>query len=653
MLTKQRRFLKRERLLFALSLPHSSRHYNASLIEGRAPVTPLPLPPPHEGASLLAPIIFLAAAVIAVPLFNRLRLGSVIGYLVAGLIIGPSGFAFFADPEAILAFAELGIVMLLFIIGLELKPSRLWSMRRDIFGFGLGQILICGLALAGLALAADLTWQAAIIAGAGLALSSTAFAVPMMEDRNELTQPYGQRAFAVLLMQDLAIVPLLALVTLLTPGEKAHTGGWTETLGIFIAVTIVAVSARYLLNPLFRILAKTNAHEVMTAAALLMVLGAAFVMQAAGLSMAMGAFLAGVLLAESSFRHELEADIEPFRGLLLGLFFIAVGMGINITLVLHHLWAIAAIVIALMTTKALIIFILSRLTGSSKADAFRIAGVLSQGGEFAFVLFGAAATAGIMSAENSNILIASVTLSLALTPLAFAVAHHLAQPKSQAEEMEMDFTDAKGKVVIIGFGRFGQVVAQFLLSQGIEVTAIERDVEQIRAASRFGFRVYYGDGTRLDVLRAAGASDATLIALCVVKAEASDKIVDLVKVHFPLAKLYVRAYDRRQSLTMLRKNVDYQIRDTYESAVRFGMAALEALGIPQEEALEVEEEIRRRDEERLALQLAEGEFLAGKNLIFSSAVKPEPLVKPKRAPQALSTETEELTKEPKGEDVVL
>ncbi|MGV8997999.1 MAG: monovalent cation:proton antiporter-2 (CPA2) family protein [Parvibaculaceae bacterium] len=616
-------------------------------------MTPVPLPAPHEGASLLVPIIFLATAVIAVPLFKRLRLGSVVGYLMAGLLIGPSGLAFFADPAAILTFAELGIVMLLFIIGLELKPSRLWSMRRDIFGFGLGQILICGAALAGLAFAADFIWQAAIIAGAGLALSSTAFAVPMMEERNELTQPYGQRAFAVLLMQDLAIVPLLALVTLLTPGAKATTGGWTETLGIFVAVGAVVVSARYLLNPLFRILAKTDAHEVMTAAALLVVLGAAFIMQAAGLSMAMGAFLAGVLLAESSFRHELEADIEPFRGLLLGLFFIAIGMGIDLSLVIHHLWYVALIVAGLMATKGAIIYVLSRLTGSSNADALRIAGVLSQGGEFAFVLFGAAATAGVMSPENSSILIASVTISLALTPLAFAVANHLAQPKTPDEEMEMDFSDAKGKVVIIGFGRFGQVVAQFLLSQGIEVTAIERDVEQIRAASRFGFRVFYGDGTRLDVLRAAGAGDATLIALCVVKGEPSAKIVDLAQAHFPLAKLYVRAYDRRQALTLLKKNVDYQIRETYESAVVFGVAALQALGFTPEETREVEADMRRRDDERMALQLAENELLAGKNLMHTTAVVPEPLVQPKKIAKPLSPETEELTKKNESENVVL
>lgn len=607
------------------------------------PVTPLPLPPPHEGASLLAPIIFLAASVIAVPLFKRLRLGSVVGYLVAGILIGPAGFALFSDSESLLAFAELGIVMLLFIIGLELKPSRLWSMRRDIFGFGLGQILFCGAALAGLGLAADLPWRAALIAGAGLALSSTAFAVPMLEERGALTQKYGQRAFAILLMQDLAIVPLLALVALIAPGSTGDSGAWSQTLIILTAVAAVVLSARYLLNPIFRILANADAHEMMTAAALLVVLGAAFIMQAAGLSMAMGAFLAGVLLAESSFRHELEADIEPFRGLLLGLFFIAIGMGIDIGLVRANLDVIAAIVLTLMATKGIIIFALARLTGSPRADALRIAGVLAQGGEFAFVLFGAAATARIMSPTESNVLIAAVTISLALTPLAFALANYLARAKKQAEEMEMDFSDAKGKVVIIGFGRFGQVVAQFLLSQGIEVTAIERDVEQIRAASRFGFRVYYGDGTRLDVLRAAGAADASLIALCIVKDEASSKVIDLVQSHFPLAKLYVRAFDRRQSLSLLRKNVDYQIRDTYESAVTFGIAALEALGFTAEDAREVETDIRRRDAERMALQLAEGE-MAGTNLIHSKAVVPEPLIAPKHAAKALNAEAEAATK---------
>tara|TARA_R110000824_G_scaffold118960_2_gene271428 strand:+ start:43764 stop:45617 length:1854 start_codon:yes stop_codon:yes gene_type:complete len=605
-------------------------------------VTPVPLPPPHEGASLLLPIVFLAASVIAVPLFKRLKLGSVVGYLAAGIVIGPAGLSFFDDPESILAAAELGVVMLLFIIGLELKPSRLWSMRRDIFGFGLAQIVICGAAIALIAHLLGLNWPAAIIIGAGLALSSTAFAVPLMEEHSELTQPHGQRAFSILLMQDLAIVPLLALVTFMAQGDKA-SASWTQTLGVLAAVAVVVVFARYLLNPLFRILANSNAHEIMTAAALLVVLGAAFIMQAAGLSMAMGAFLAGVLLAESSFRHELEADIEPFRGLLLGLFFMAIGMGIDTHLVINQIGTIALIVIGLMTLKAFIIYTLSRVTGSTNSDAVRIAGVLSQGGEFAFVLFSAAALNGLFSASLSNLLLASVTISLALTPLAYALANRLSRIGQVEEEMEMDFSDAKGKVVIIGFGRFGQVVAQFMLAQGVEVTAIERDVEQIRAASRFGFRVFYGDGTRLDVLRAAGAENASLIALCIVKDDASNKIVELAQAHFPLAKLYVRAYDRRQALRLLRQNVDYQIRESYESAIAFGKAALEGLGFTYEQAEEIEEDIRRRDSERMALQLAEGEA-AGINLMHTKAVVPEPLVQPKKAATPLSAETEEATK---------
>lgn len=599
--------------------------------------TILPMAPPADGAALIAPIVFLAAAVFAVPIFRRLKLGSVLGYLAAGIAIGPQGFGFFADADAILAFAELGVVMLLFIIGLEMKASRLWSMRRDILGFGLVQLIACGAALGLAASFAGLGWRGALIAGAGLALSSTAFAAPLMEERGELTEPYGRRAFAILLMQDVAIVPLLALVVLIAPGEKAPTGGIAQTLAILAAVALVVLFARYVLNPLFRMLAKAGAREIMTAAALLVVLGAAFVMEVAGLSMAMGAFLAGVLLAESSFRHELEADIEPFRGLLLGLFFIAVGMGLDLDLVARHLGFVAAGVVLLMAVKATIIYALARLSGSPHADAVRIGGVLAQGGEFAFVLFGAAATAGVMPVETSHLLIATVTLSLALTPLVFALANRAA--RARAEEPASDFSDAKGKVIIIGFGRFGQVVAQFLMSQGIEVTAIDYNVEQIRAATRFGFQVYYGDGTRLDVLRAAGAADATLIALCVVKHDVALRMVDLIRAHFPLAKLYVRSRDRMHSLELLKRDVDYQIRETYESAVAFGVAALEGLGFAREAAKDVEAEMRRRDAERLALQLAEGEA-AGGHLIHTRPVRPEPLLEPKRPGRALNPEAE-------------
>jgi monovalent cation:proton antiporter-2 (CPA2) family protein len=600
--------------------------------------------PDAHSTPLLYPLIFLAAAVVAVPVFRKLGLGAVIGYLAAGIAIGPHGAGLFSDPESIFGLAELGVVLLLFIIGLELKPSRLWAMRRDILWLGLGQLVACGAALAGLAMLAGLDARAAVIAGAGLALSSTAFAAPLMEERGELTSAYGQRAFSILLLQDLAIVPLLALVALLVPGEKAPTGGWTDTAIIFGAVALVVLIGRYLLNPMFRILANVGAHEIMTAAALLVVLGAATIMKLAGLSMAMGAFLAGVLLAESSFRHELEADIEPFRGLLLGLFFITVGMGINLSLVFDNWLLVAAAVPAFMAVKSLAIYVLARVSGSSHADAARIGGVLSQGGEFAFVLFGAAAAAGVMGDSDANMLTAIVTISLALTPLAFALATRLGRTTTEQETMESDFSDVKGKVIIIGFGRFGQIVAQFLLSQGIEVTAIDDNVEQIRAASRFGFRVYYGDGTRLDVLRAAGAADATLIALCVVRKDVAMRIVDLVQAQFPLAKLYVRSRDRRHTLDLLRRNVDFQIRETYESAVAFGVAALEGLGITREKAKEVEEDMRRRDAERLAIQLSENEVLAGSHLMHTRPVQPEPLVQPKRAAKSLTAETEALTK---------
>lgn len=591
----------------------------------------------QHGPALLEPLIFLAAAVIAVPVFRRLKLGSVIGYLAAGIIIGPACLGLFADQQSVLNVAELGVVMLLFIIGLELKITRLWSMRQDIFGLGLAQVLFCGAVLALIAWLFGLSWQAATILGLGLSLSSTAFAAPLMEERGELASAYGQQAFAILLFQDLAIVPLLALVALLAPhaGEQ-DAPGIAQTLAVLGAVGIVVLVARYALNPLFSVLAQSNAHEIMTAAALLVVLGAALIMQLAGLSMAMGAFLAGVLLAESSFRHELEADIEPFRGLLLGLFFIAVGMGIDLKLVADNLPLVIAGVLIVMAVKSALIYALARIAGATHQNALRIGGVLSQGGEFAFVLFASAATAGIVATHDASLAVAIVTISLALTPLSFALANWLARPKTP-DEPEIDFTDARGKVLIIGFGRFGQVVAQFLLGQGIELVAIERDVEMIEAATRFGFKVYYGDGSRLDVLRIAGAADAALIAVCIEDKVATKKIVEIAKQHFPLAKLHVRAFDRTHALELLAMNVDYQIRELLGSAMTFGRDALEALGIAPDEAALIESDMRRRDAERLAAQQVEG-LMARTDLMHTKAVRPEPLTAPKKQGETIDAE---------------
>ena len=577
----------------------------------------------HHGLSLVTPLVFLGAAVLAVPLFRLFRLGAVIGYLAAGVAVGPSGLGLIDDPASVLTLAELGVVLLLFIIGLELKPSRLWAMRQDIAGLGLIQVLLCGGVLAGLAMLAGLTWQAAVIAGAGLALSSTAFAVPLMEDRNELASPYGQRTFSILLLQDLAIVPLLALVTVLSPvaSEAGGTSGWTTGLIMMAAVAAVVVVGKYGLNPMFKLLAKSGAGEIMTAAALLVVLGAAALMQLAGLSMAMGAFLAGVLLAESRFRHELEANIEPFRGLLLGLFFIAVGMGIDLGLVASNAATIAVAVVALIAIKTALIFGLARATRSDRRDALKIGAVLSQGGEFAFVLFAAAVSGRIMPADTAAILTAVVTFSLALTPLVFALAHRIAA-RGASESRQADLSTAHGNALIIGFGRFGQVISQILLVRGVEITMIDHRVEAIDAAERYGMKIHYGDGSRLDILKAAGAAKAELICVCIDDPAATLKIVDFCREQFPLAKLMVRSSDRNQSLVLAGKDVDYHIRETFESAVKLGEKALAALGMSDLAAGDLIAEFRRRDVERFERQLVEGVYAGSDLLTTKPAAEP-------------------------------
>ena len=577
----------------------------------------------HHGLSLVTPLVFLGAAVLAVPLFRLFKLGAVIGYLAAGVAVGPSGLGLIDDPGSVLTLAELGVVLLLFIIGLELKPSRLWAMRQDIAGLGLSQVLLCGGFLAGLAVLAGLTWQAAVIAGAGLALSSTAFAVPLMEDRNELASPYGQRAFSILLLQDLAIVPLLALVTVLSPvpPETGGVSGWLAGLIMVGAVAAVVVVGKYALNPMFKLLAKSGAGEIMTAAALLVVLGAAALMQLAGLSMAMGAFLAGVLLAESRFRHELEANIEPFRGLLLGLFFIAVGMGIDLSLVASNAVIIAGAVAALMIVKAALIVGLARATGSDWRDALKIGTVLSQGGEFAFVLFAAAVSGRIMPADAAAILTAVVTFSLALTPLVFGFAQRLST-RGGDKTREADFSTANGNALIIGFGRFGQVISQILLVRGVDITMIDHRVEAIDAAERYGMKIHYGDGSRLDILKAAGAGKAELICVCVDDAEATLKIVDFCREQFPLAKLMVRSVDRDHSLVLAGRDVDYHIRETFESAVKLGERALAALGMTDAAVGDLITEFRRRDAERFERQLVEGVYAGADLLKTKSAIEP-------------------------------
>ncbi|AHK43544.1 MULTISPECIES: monovalent cation:proton antiporter-2 (CPA2) family protein [Ensifer] len=576
-------------------------------------------------------LILLGGAVIAAPLFKRLGLGTILGYLAAGILIGPVAQSI-TDGEEILHGSELGVVFLLFIIGLELKPSRLWQLRRDIFGLGTAQVLITGVVLSyGIALTGLLDHAGSIVAGFGLALSSTAFAMQILDEGNDRNTRFGQRAFSILLLQDLAIVPLLALIPLLAAQAPEDTTPPLEDFAIAItAVAVLVAAGRYLLNPLFQIIARTGARDVMIAAALLVVMGAATLMQMAGLSMAMGAFLAGVLLAESSYRHELEADIEPFRGILQALFFMAVGLSLQLDVIIDNYLVIIVAVPLLMLVKSFILYWLCRLAASHHNDAVRVSLLLPQGGEFGFVLFTAGAVAGVFSPGSASLLVAIVTLSMALTPIASMLAPRLMREQDEmADEMEEDFEGADADVLMIGFSRFGQIAAQILLAGGRDVTIIDHSAARVRQAATFGFRIYFGDGNRLDVLRAAGIERAKLIAICTQKKETTDRIVDLVQAEYPDARIFARSYDRLHTLELRAKGVDYELRETFESGLLFGRKTLEALGVGNEEALAIMDDIRKRDEARLVLQEAEG-ITAGRDMLHSQPVRPEPLVKPKR-----------------------
>jgi glutathione-regulated potassium-efflux system protein KefB len=602
-----------------------------------------------QGTDLVQLVALLGAAVIAVPISKRLGLGTVLGYLAAGLAIGPYGLKLFTDPQSILHVAELGVVLFLFIIGLEMRPSRLWSLRGEIFGLGVAQVVACGALLTGLGVVAGFPPTVAFIAGMGFVLSSTAIVMQILEERGDTATPAGQRVISILLLEDLAIVPLLAAVALLG-SHGATADGPSRWMSIVIAIGSLAAliaAGRWLLNPMFRVLASVQAREVMTAAALLVVFGAALAMQIGGLSMAMGAFLAGVLLSESSFRHQLEADIEPFRGILLGLFFLSVGMSLDLGVIARHWQTIAFAVVAYMVLKSAGIYVIARLLKADHAEALTRAVLLAQGGEFAFVLYAAATASGIFTGEVNAMLTATVIISMVLTPLGM-LALKWVLPKPTPEQLEEDFNGAGGRVLMIGFGRFGQISAQFLLAEGVDVTAIDSDAEMIRAASRFGFKVYFGDGTRLDVLRAAGIENSQIVAICTDKPEVTDKIVELIQSEFPFVQLYVRSYDRGHTLRLLKKGVNYQMRETLESAFTFGAAALDGLGVAPERIADIAENLRTRDAARLAAQQAGGLLSAGRDLFVTQAIKPEPepLTVPKRESRTLNKEAEPAKAEP-------
>lgn len=602
--------------------------------------------------SFLPPILtFCGAAAVAVPVFRMIGLSAVLGYLAAGIVIGPSGMKLVGDPETIVTVAELGVVLLLFIVGLELKLSHLWSMKRDIFGLGFAQLGLTAICLGSASLWAGFAPKAAFVTGVALALSATAIALQMLGERNDLQTPYGQRSFAVLLFQDISVVPILAVLPLLATGLAAVEQDSLYDRMLMVGQSIAAIAfviliGRYGLNPFFRILARTGAREVMTASALLVVLGAALLMQEVGLSMAMGAFLAGLLLAESNFRHQLEADIEPFRGMLLGLFFMSVGMSIDLALVQKQWMVLAIAAPAVIVAKTVIITFLSKMFGATWRDGIRSGALLCPAGEFAFVLLPVATGLRLMSSNEAQLITALAAVTMLLGPVAATLLERLVGTHSEEAHEKLEGAqghegELSSRVLVIGFGRFGQIVNQVLLSQNIDATVIDKDVERIRDAARFGLKVYYGDGTRLDVLRAAGAEKAEMICVCTDNPEVTLKIVEIIHENFSNARSFVRAFDRVHAVELMKADVDYQLRECFESSISFGRAALEELGIEPSAAAAAAEDVRKRDIARLVLQ-KEGGAMGGAELVVGAKIAPEPLSTPTAKARGLSAETRDI-----------
>lgn len=575
----------------------------------------------HGGVDLTQVVALLAAGVIAVPIFKRLGLGSVLGYLVAGLLIGPFGIGLVQDAQSILHAAELGVVLFLFIVGLEMEPTKLWGLRKQIFGLGAIQVVTCGALLTVVGVLFGFSPIVAFVAGMGFVLTSTAIVMQILSERGELSTPQGQKIVSILLLEDLAIVPLLAIVAFLAPttGEGGTMMSRWISIGIAAASVVTVIFAgRWVLNPVFRLLADSKAREVMTAAALLVVLGAALIMQIGGLSMAMGAFLAGVLLSTSTFRHQLEADVEPFRGILLGLFFLAVGMSLDLGVVAANWVVIAGSVVAYMIVKGVAIYAIARVLKAPHAMALERSVLMAQGGEFAFVLYTTALGNGIFTSDLNAIFTATVIISMILTPFSI-IGLRFFMPK---EEQSMEGVEAPdgltGSVLVIGFGRFGQIATQPLLARGHTVSIIDNDTEMIRVAGQFGMKVYYGDGTRLDILRAAGAENADAVLIAVNNKDEATRIAELVKSEFPLTKVLSRAFDRVHAMELVKVGVDYQIRELFESALVFGEETIVQLGATREEAAEILEGVRQRDQMRFEAQVL-GDVQAARDLMLKNA----------------------------------
>ena len=554
-----------------------------------------------EGSSfdLIQVVSLLGAAVVAVPLFKRLGLGSVLGYLAAGLAIGPYGLALITDSHAIIHIAEFGVVMFLFVIGLEMKPSHLWGLRRQIFGLGSLQVILCSILLTFVGVLFGFSWAVSFVSATGFVLTSTAIVMQVLGERQELASPRGQRIVSILLFEDLLIVPLLAIVAFLapaTPESAAHATPLWQTIGTaLLSLAALVAAGLWVLNPLFRVLAASRAREVMTAAALLVVLGAGLLMETGGLSMAMGAFVAGVLLSESSFRHQLEADIEPFRGLLLGLFFLGVGMALDLKVVAENWGIIVSGVIALMVVKGLCVYGVARLARSNHTDAMDRALLMAQGGEFAFVLYSAAASAGVIDARVNANMTAIVVLSMAITPLVLVLYQRFGNPAPAGEAREADTFDEQHPILVVGMGRFGQIVNSMLQMSSHSTTVIDLDPTTVAGLNRYGIKTHFGDASRPELLLTAGIENARLLVIAIDNREQALSIAHFAREVNPNIDIVARAYDRLHTFDLYQAGADEIVRETFDAAIRAGKRALERLGMSRDDAEKVGKIFYRHD----------------------------------------------------------
>ncbi|MCW5579233.1 MAG: monovalent cation:proton antiporter-2 (CPA2) family protein [Dokdonella sp.] len=552
-------------------------------------------------------LILLLATVIAVPLAKRWRLGAVLGYLGAGLLIGPSGMSLVGNSALIAQISELGIVLMLFVIGLELSPQRLWVMRRHVFGAGTLQMVLTSLALGAIAVALGLDWKAALVVGLGLAISSTAIDLQLLAERKELASPHGRLGFAILLFQDVAAIPLLALVPILgTHGDVHGSDALLSALRAVVIIALVIVGGRYLLRPMFRAAAQqTGTPEIFTATALLVVIGIGLLMELAGLSITLGAFLAGVLLADSEYRHEIEAQIDPFRGLLLGLFFVSIGMSLDLRSTLDQPRLVGLLLLALLLTKGVVMYLIARLAARLQASqALTLSALMAQGGEFAFVVFGLAAGNGLIDAAQRDLAVTVITLSMAATPLLVRLTGEIVPRTSEAKPArEFDAIDAAvPRVIIGGMGRVGQIVARVLNANHIAFTALEADAEQVEFMRRFGNTVYFGDASRLDLLRAAQADRAEIFIITTGDIDTNLRTARLLKRHFPQLKVFARARNRQHVFKLMDLGVDGIVRETFLSSLEVARNVLQALGMDADTAASRVARFRSHDEQLLAEQ---------------------------------------------------